>query len=471
MNTQEIENQIENFRIENEIPGIAVSLVQNNNIVYQNGFGYRDILNKLPVTSKTIWPIASITKSFTSVSALQLAQQKKLDLFKPIIEYLPYFSVSDEYATKLINTDLFLKHASGLGRTGHQDKYREENYNPLIIRPQTNREHNIFPTRKSLVENLYSAKLQSYPGKFFSYCNEGYATVGHLIETLSKVNLEDYFSEYIFSNLEMKNTYTDFDSWRESADRTYLYSDKNNSPFYTGIDHEHFSVLELSKDYKTFLSAGGISTTANDLSLYQIQTMNFEDSKLNLNSEWLNKMQNINMPFGKSGWGYGYGYWVSYADDLKIIKHSGGLPGVSTFSMMIPSEKSGVVVLINKNEVKASNLAEMIFNIMRGKIYRNKLDEPLKFNIDYHNNNVNLFKEFVGKYEFRQGISEVAISDGNLCISTPSRLEATPETLILVSVGKDTFMNLFDGNSVSFVRDENGSVSHFLNGGYSYIKI
>ena len=75
-------------------------------------------------------------------------------------------------------------------------------------------------------------------------------------------------------------------------------------------------------------------------------------------------MQNINMPFGNSGWGYGYGYWISYADDLKVIKHSGGLPGVSTFSMMIPSEKSGVVVLINKNEVKASNLAEMIFNIV-----------------------------------------------------------------------------------------------------------
>ena len=73
MNIKEIENRIESFRIENEIPGISVSLVQNNNIVYQNGFGYRDILNKLPVTSKTIWPIASITKSFTSVSALQLA--------------------------------------------------------------------------------------------------------------------------------------------------------------------------------------------------------------------------------------------------------------------------------------------------------------------------------------------------------------------------------------------------------------
>ena len=77
MNTQEIENQIENFRIENEIPGIAVSLVQYNNIVYQNGFGYRDLLNKKPVTPESIWPIASLTKSFTCIAAMQLYQEKK----------------------------------------------------------------------------------------------------------------------------------------------------------------------------------------------------------------------------------------------------------------------------------------------------------------------------------------------------------------------------------------------------------
>ena len=69
MNIQKIEHQIENFRKENEVPGISISIVKNNKIVYQNGFGYRDVLNKLPVTPKTIWPIASITKSFTSISA------------------------------------------------------------------------------------------------------------------------------------------------------------------------------------------------------------------------------------------------------------------------------------------------------------------------------------------------------------------------------------------------------------------
>ena len=60
MNIQKIECQIENFRKENEVPGISISLVKNNEIVYQNGFGYRDVLNKLPVTPKTIWPIASL---------------------------------------------------------------------------------------------------------------------------------------------------------------------------------------------------------------------------------------------------------------------------------------------------------------------------------------------------------------------------------------------------------------------------
>ena len=471
MNINEIEKQIINFMSVNDVPGISVSLVHNNEIAYQNGFGYRDVLNKKPVTPKTVWPIASITKSFTAVSAFQLVEQGKLDLNKPIKEYLPYFSVSDKSASESINSDLCLKHASGLGRTGHQDRYREENYNPLIIRPQPKREHNIYATRKSLVENLHTAKLQSRPGQFFSYCNEGYATVGHLIEVLSDIQLEDYFNKNIFMNLDMHQTYTNFNDWRNEDDRTYLYSNQNNSPFYTGIDHEHFSVLELSQDYQTFLSAGGISTTANDLSLYQIQTMNFKDSKLNLNSESLKKIQNVNMPFGNSGWGYGYGYWVSYADDIKVIKHSGGLPGVSTFSIMIPSEKSGVVVLVNKNEVKSGNLAEIILNIMRGKVFRESLNDPLEFNIDNKLSSVEILKEYLGKYEFRQGISEVIFENGKLCINAPSRLEAVPEKLTLVPVSEDSFMTLYDGQSVSFVRNNDGKITHFLNGGYPYIKI
>ena len=471
MNTQKIEKLVENFRYENKVPGISLSLVQNDEIVYQNGFGYRDLLNKKPVTPESIWPIASLTKSFTCIAAMQLYQEKKLDIYKPIKEYLPYFSVSDKKATEVINSDLFLKHSSGLGRTGHQDKYREEIYNPLINRPQSERKTNLLSTRKKLVENLFTATQQSEPGQFFSYCNEGYATVGHLIEVLSETKLEDYFQKNIFENVGMKKTYTNFDSWRNSKNRTFLYSNQNNSPFYTGIDHGKFSVLELNKDYKTFLSTGGICSTAHDLSLYQIQTMNLFDSKLGLHSDYLNKIQSINMQFGNSGWGYGYGYWVSYADDIKIIKHSGGLPGVSTFSMMIPSEKTGVIVLANKNEVKVNNLAEEILNEIRGIIYRGSINDPLKFKIDKNFSEYNNLEEYLGEFEYRQGISEVIVENNRLCINAPSRLEGVPEKLVIVPVAKDSFMNLFDGSSISFVRNKSGKISHFLNGGYKYIKI
>jgi CubicO group peptidase (beta-lactamase class C family) len=466
-----IENEIKNFMEINDVPGISISLVMDGEIVYQNGFGYRDVLNKKPVTPQTIWPIASITKSFTAIAAMQLVEQNKLDLNRPVKQYLPYFSISNKKASEMLNTDLFLKHASGLGRTGHQDKYREKNYNPLIINLQPNRKKDIYPTRKALVENLFDAKLQSNPGEYFCYCNEGYATVGHLIEVLSEIKLEDYFDKNIFANLEMKKTFTNFDSWRNASDRTFIYSNLKNSPFYTGIDHDKYAVLELSKDYQTFLSAGGIATTTNDLSLYQIQSMNISNSKLNLNSDSLNKIQNINMPFGKSGWGYGYGYWISYANKLKIIKHGGGLPGVSTYSMMIPSEKTAVAIFANKNEVNTGSLAEIVLNHMRGKVFRNKLNEPLSFKIDTSLTSKNKLNDYLGNFEFRQGISKTYIENGKLCINAPSRLEATPEKLILEPVSKDSFMNLYDGNSISFVRNNKNEISHFLNGGYQYTKV
>jgi hypothetical protein len=108
---------------------------------------------------------------------------------------------------------------------------------------------------------------------------------------------------------------------------------------------------------------------------------------------------------------------------------------------------------------------------MRGTVFRKNLNNPLNFQIEKNLSNLNIYQEYLGQFEFRQGISEVAIQNNKLCINTPSRLEATPEKLTLVPVEKDSFMNLYDGSSISFVRNKNGSISHFLNGGYQYIRI
>ena len=108
---------------------------------------------------------------------------------------------------------------------------------------------------------------------------------------------------------------------------------------------------------------------------------------------------------------------------------------------------------------------------MRGKVFRENLNDPLDFNVDNKFSSEEILTEYLGKYEFRQGISEVIIENGKLCINAPSRLEAVPEKLTLVPVSEDSFMTLYDGQSVSFVRNNDGKITHFLNGGYPYIKI
>ena len=133
-----------------DIPGAAVAIVRGSTIVAEGGFGLADVDQALPATAHTVWPICSLTKSFTAVAAMQLVESGKLLLDTPVQTYLPGFRISDTAASERITSRLFLTHSSGLGRTGHQDRTREEQVNP-------------YPTRKALVNALDSATLQSAP--------------------------------------------------------------------------------------------------------------------------------------------------------------------------------------------------------------------------------------------------------------------------------------------------------------------
>ena len=104
-----------------DIPGAAVAIVRDNTIIAEGGFGLADVARSAPATANTVWPICSLTKSFTAVSAMQLVESGKLFLDEPVQTYLPGFQVNDAVASQRMTSRLFLTHNSGLGRTGHQD--------------------------------------------------------------------------------------------------------------------------------------------------------------------------------------------------------------------------------------------------------------------------------------------------------------------------------------------------------------
>ena len=179
----------------------------------------------------------------------------------------------------------------------------------------------------------------------------------------------------------MARTVPQFASWREDADRAVLYAGENIGPYGSGEQHRGYQVVELVGDYQTFLSTGGIASTAHDLALYQLASMNYHHSTLNLSGNALRHMQSMQHGFGDSGWGYGLGYWVMPTEHGFAVGHSGGLPGVSTYSLMVPEELTGAVVLTNRSDIKAMGLAEALLNDLRGALWRTQLQDPLPIEI------------------------------------------------------------------------------------------
>lgn len=451
-------DHVATFMAAHDIPGLAVSLVHDGVPGACEGFGLADVAAERPFGPDTLFPVASLTKSFTCVLAMQLRDQGRADLDRPVAEYLPRLQVSDDAFVGGLTLRRLLSHQGGLGRTGHQDRTREEVPNP-------------FPDRASLVFSLGDAVPQSAPGTAFSYSNEGYAIAGHVLETLAGEPLEDCFSRRIYAPAGMQRSQVHFARWREEPDRALPYGGEGLGPFDSGERHGAYAVVRLVDDYQTFLATGGVVSTARDLAGYQAATMNYTNSPLGISAGGLDHMHSVQAPYGDTGWGYGLGYWVMWSEGRKVIGHSGGLPGVSTYSMMMPGEGAGVVVLCNRSDVKAMVLAERLLGTVVGTLWRDDPASPLPLSTSFSLDDAAL-AEFAGDYAFRKGPARVErVGGGLLELTTPSRYDGPHQSVVLLPVSPDQFMDRKLGQCVPFYRDAAGNVSGFGFSGYGYKRL
>ena len=325
---------------------------------------------------------------------------------------------------------------------------------------------NPFPDRPSLVFALGDVQPQSRPGQAFSYSNEGYAVAGHALEILAGQPLEQCFEERIFAPAGMTRSRVRFADWRAEPDRALPYGGGGLGPFDSGERHGRYALVRLVDDYRTFLATGGVVSTARDLCRYQAATMAYQGARLGISAGGLDHMHSVHAPYGDTGWGYGLGYWVMWSGPRKVIGHSGGLPGVSTYSMMMPGEGAGAVVLCNRSDVKAMVLAERLLGTLVGSLWRDDPDAPLPLRTAFRPGDVD---EFTGDFAFRKGGATVsAAGNGRLRLATPSRYDGPEQVLELLAVGPDTFMDLKLGQCVPFYRDAGGAVCGFGVSGYRY---
>jgi CubicO group peptidase (beta-lactamase class C family) len=175
------------------LPGIAIGIVQHGQLVYARGFGAQRLGDPAkPVTPRTLFHMASITKTFVATSVMQLWELGKVDLDAPITKYVPYFRIDDTRYVK-ITVRQMLSHSSGM---------------PDVEDYEWNRPQDDDGALERYVRSLAGMKLRLLfdPGTSFSYSNMAYEVLGDLIAKVSGRTFEDYVEANILRPLSMNDS-------------------------------------------------------------------------------------------------------------------------------------------------------------------------------------------------------------------------------------------------------------------------
>ena len=207
---KDLDNEIENVIKAYNAVGLSVAIVVNNKTIYSKGFGYRDFENKLPVTPNTVFPVGSITKSFTASLLGMLESQNKLSLKDKPSFYIPKLQFYNEKMDNLISIEDLLSHKSGIGSVD----------GTYILFPADTRE-NLMPRLKYLKPN--GAVKDSW-----IYSNLGYIIAGTIIEKVTNESWEQNIQEKIVIPLKMNNTSTSITEMMKANDYAFGYGINNH---------------------------------------------------------------------------------------------------------------------------------------------------------------------------------------------------------------------------------------------------
>jgi len=173
---------------EHRIPGVALGIFENGRVTLR-GFGVTSVEDPLPITDHTVFPIASISKTFAATAMMRLVEQGKVDLRAPVRRYLPDFRVQDEAVSRDVTIWNLLTHTSGWeGQVSGPDRGEE--------------------TLKHFVSTIGGLMQLAPPGAAWSYNNVGFSVAGRVIETVTGTSINAAIRDLVFKPLGLEHAGT-----------------------------------------------------------------------------------------------------------------------------------------------------------------------------------------------------------------------------------------------------------------------
>lgn len=335
-----------------------VLIAENDKILYKKSFGFAHFERKIPLAQNSPFPIASITKTFTSTAILQLKQRGKLQLHDPVKNYLPHFPYPD------ITVQHLLSNTSGLAQY-----YNLFDSIMLAFPDKLITNSDIIP---AFITN--NTPLKFTPGERWEYNNVNFCIAALVIETISQLSYAEYIKQNIFIPAGMKNSIVPANRRKMEKNQVERYS----FPTLYAIKLEN--VRNVSENFKidernNFYGSGGIVSTSEDL--YKFQQALFQDrligkkereeaftpTKLNDGKLAVYKLYDDEITYGLG--------WIMYTDEKngKIVFHDGSLTGLTSILAINITKQQTVILLENTGSSSVLSAANAMVNMLNGKTF------------------------------------------------------------------------------------------------------
>ncbi len=302
------------------VPSASVAVVQDGRIVYLQGYGDARIEPRVAAKAEMRYSIGSISKQFTAVAILMLAEQGKLSLDDPVARFIPDLTRAKEVTIRQV-----LSHTSG-----YQDYWPQDYVPPFMLQAIT----------ADKILDLWARKpLDFDPGTQWQYSNTGYVVSGLIVERASGTPLLEFLSKHIFERLGMKSV-MNIDQQRLTETDA------------TGYTRYGLGPLRVApKEGRGWLfAAGELAMPAEDLAKWDISVI---DQTLLKPASYRELETSIVLKNGVAT-NYGLGIGVQREFSRRTLEHGGEVSGFTSANFVFPDDRAAVVVLTNQDAVGAS---------------------------------------------------------------------------------------------------------------------
>ena len=419
-------------------PGAALAVIRDSKIIYKHGYGTANLEYDIPITTTTIFDIASVSKQFAAFAIATLAHTGKLSLDDDIRTYLPDMPDFDN----TITIRHLLHHTSGL----------RDWVQSLVIAGVAMED--IISFKHILKMARHQKALNFEPGEAYLYSNTGYNLLAEIVERVTGDSFREWTDANIFKPLTMTDTHFHDDHQMILKNRAYSYQAVENGGFKHAVNNT------------TALGSSSLYSTVEDLAKWML---NFDDTQIGEQTV-IDQMHQRGVLNNGEQISYALGLSIGEYRGLKTVGHSGSWRGFRSHLVRFPDQKFGVVILCNLDTFNPLRLAEKVADIYLADLLApvEEASEPKKTAEPAKETKSEALApeqltEFEGDYYTEELDTTYSIRvQGNQLVAQHIR----HDDILLTSTGDHFIGNVWFFPEIRFTRDDTEGVTGFyLTGG------